>query len=425
MIELELIKDELILTYGVYRDEAEYYGKLLKDGETIRINNTFFVDKTVERENDFGERIWTFCIGQVENGFIKLNSKVIGTRHTFYFSETIDLKQQLFVAPRNISILSKIDAVIEGDFYVYDDRNGLPQNKRGVSIRDYKHLLTEFPKTAELNKYAHNRIAKSVKEFFPESSKYEEIYENYMKHLKARSNTENRVYTVANKTNLETELAQFTVVVDELKAMLAVADGYDETEWQEKIVGILCFLYPKYILCTREVLFDGVDGYKRKPDFVMVDANGFIDFCEIKKPDVKILTDSPSYRNNYVPLREFSGGIQQLQKYIYCVATNAKSREKITTKLNKLLPAPMELDFVNPQGIFIAGRSNDFDGRKKRDFELIKRQYKNVADIMTYDDLLDRLGNVVKSLRARIDAIDKEKQIIKRGIDKCNSACRL
>ena len=39
---------------------------------------------------------------------------------------------------------------------------------------------------------------------------------------------------------------------------------------------------------------------------------------------------------------------------------------------------------------------------EKRDFELIKRQYKNVADIMTYDDLLSRLQNIIDALKKQI-----------------------
>lgn len=32
-----------------------------------------------------------------------------------------------------------------------------------------------------------------------------------------------------------------------------------------------------------------------------------------------------------------------------------------------------------------------------------KRQYKNVADIMTYDDLLTRLDNIIKALQASVN----------------------
>lgn len=38
---------------------------------------------------------------------------------------------------------------------------------------------------------------------------------------------------------------------------------------------------------------------------------------------------------------------------------------------------------------------------KKKDFELIKRQYKHITDIMTYDDLVIRLENIVNSLKIR------------------------
>jgi len=50
----------------------------------------------------------------------------------------------------------------------------------------------------------------------------------------------------------------------------------DEKQWQEKIHNILQLLYPKYICCAREIKFYG--GKKDKqPDFLLVDANGFVD----------------------------------------------------------------------------------------------------------------------------------------------------
>lgn len=51
--------------------------------------------------------------------------------------------------------------------------------------------------------------------------------------------------------------------------------------------------------------------------------------------------------------------------------------------------------------------------RQKQDFELIKRQYKHIVDIMTYDDLVYRLENMVCSLRARLDLKEKEQKAIK------------
>lgn len=99
--------------------------------------------------------------------------------------------------------------------------------------------------------------------------------------------------------------------------MLDEVEYISETVWQQKIGNILQLLYPQYILCIRELGFKGVDGYDKRPDFILVDANGFIDVMEIKKPTTNILTKQAAYRNNYVPAREFAGAIQQIEKYIF------------------------------------------------------------------------------------------------------------
>ena len=79
-----------------------------------------------------------------------------------------------------------------------------------------------------------------------------------------------------------------------------------------------------------------------------------------------------------------------------------KAQEDVSKKLIEFLPDSIEVKFVNPQGILIAGRSNNFDREQLRDFELIKRQYKHVADIMTYDDLAQRLSNIIAALEKRL-----------------------
>lgn len=137
----------------------------------------------------------------------------------------------------------------------------------------------------------------------------------------------------------------------------------------------------------------------KQPDFLLVDANGFVDILEIKKADIRMLTQ---YRNNYVATREISGAIQQIEKYIFCLNSSDKAKEDVSKKLTEFLPKGVEVEIVNPQGILLAGRSNEFTDEQKKDFELIKRQYKHVADIMTYDDLAQRLRNIIASLEKRI-----------------------
>lgn len=79
-----------------------------------------------------------------------------------------------------------------------------------------------------------------------------------------------------------------------------------------------------------------------------------------------------------------------------------KAQEDVSKKLIEFLPEGVGVKIVNPQGILLAGRSNEFNREQQKDFELIKRQYKHVADVMTYDDLAQRLKNIIAALDKRI-----------------------
>ena len=96
-------------------------------------------------------------------------------------------------------------------------------------------------------------------------------------------------------------------------------------------------------------------------------------------------------------------------KYIFCLNSFDKAKKDVSNKLARLLPEGMEVKVINPQGILLAGRSNELTEEQKQDFELIKRQYKHVVDIMTYDDLLFRLGNIIKSLKLKVSVNPIEK----------------
>jgi hypothetical protein len=372
----------------------------LSNDDCVPIKKTFYVTKDLIREDINGgycsDESICFYIGDVIGDYIQIDSDVIDTKHQFYFSKDIKLEQKMFVADRNISILKKIDRIIDNDFYV----GGNLKADYAISKEAYLKLIKNFPKSAELDKYANSRISNILKEYFPECDKYEKIYEEFIE-KKNNNILEIKESKYTPNSNLAIELAQFSTALTQLEEMLYNSEGIPEMVWQEKIQNILQLLYPKYIFCTREIQFKGVDGYEKRPDFILVDANGFVDILEIKKPDVQILTKQASYRNNYVPVREFAGAIQQIEKYIFCLTSVDKSKKDVLDKLGKLLSKDITPDIVNPQGILLLGRSNDFNVQQKRDFELIKRQYKNIADIMTYDDLIQRFKNITHSLKQK------------------------
>lgn len=394
-ISFEYSGEKLILCYAPAMG-IDNITKKLSSGDCVPIKHTFFVTKNVlcedANEEDDWEETFRFCVGTIGEIYTKLDPEVFDTKNTFYIGNEINLKHQMFTAYRNISIIRKIDEVIERDFYIGGDW----ETHNGISKDTFDNLLSKFPKTTELDKYAHMRIANIIKDYFPECDKYEAIYDKF---IESKNNSFAPITSTVSKYNIQIELEQFTVAYQELKDMLERYEAIDEKQWQEKIQNILLLLYPKYICCAREIKFYGGKNDKQ-PDFLLVDANGFVDILEIKKADVRVLTQ---YRNNYVAAREISGAVQQIEKYIFCLNSSYKAQEDVTKKLKEFLPDGMEVKFVNPQGILLAGRSNEFNREQQKDFELIKRQYKHVADIMTYDDLLFRLGNIINSLKRKIE----------------------
>ena len=237
-ISFEIAEKELILCYSPAMGTGDISDRLYS-GEDVWIKNTFSVNRKLLRKSEEWEDTLRFVIGDVGASYTLINPDVVCTAHKFYFSNEIKLKQSMFVAYRNISILRKIDVLIERDFYV----GGRWETNGGIPFEAYQSLLDSFPKTAELNKYTDYRISTCIKEYFPECDKYEIIFDRFLA-------KRDKAHVLLSK-NTEIELAQFSAALDELKYLLDNSIGYSETTWQLKIQKILQLLYPKYILRRR------------------------------------------------------------------------------------------------------------------------------------------------------------------------------
>ncbi len=390
---------ELILTLAPDGIEIQTILDELDKGEDWRISRCFTVSKMHLRKEDQDENELHFCVGTVQGEYTHIDNDILGINHDFYFSNSIKLDKRHFVAYRNISVLAKIDKVIDQDVYIGGNHPG-----GYIPTDTFELLIKKFPKTAELDYYAHARIATIVKEFFPRTELYEIKFNQYIerqeRNLNANfsSNSHNPF-----QENAAIEFQQFKGIRDDLVELLKREEGVSEQVWQEQIHGLLRLLYPKYIAGIREIVIKGVDRHDKRPDFLLVDANGYIDILEIKKPSVQLLTKQSSYRNNYVPVRDLAGAIQQIEKYIYCLNAWGKDGEQnLQKQLGSKLPSSVTPKVVNPQGILLLGRSKDFNQQQKTDFELIKRQYKHIAEIMTYDDLLQRIDNIIAALSQEV-----------------------
>lgn len=90
----------------------------------------------------------------------------------------------------------------------------------------------------------------------------------------------------------------------------------------------------------------------------------------------------------------------QVEKYMFHLKKWGRDGEKEILKTRKAeLHSNFEIKVTNPQAMIILGRDGDFTNDQKFDFEIIKRKYANIIDIMTYDDLLRRLDNIISMIR--------------------------
>jgi hypothetical protein len=251
-------------------------------------------------------------------------------------------------------------------------------------------MLRQFPTTYELKKYARARVASMIRNYVPIQADHEAEYLRYrQRKASAKGSQPQKVFSGY-------ENDKFAALVQKIETMLAGAETYTEPQWQKEILQVIRFLYPKYICAFPEApVRDALAGKDRRIDFLLIDASGYVDAIEIKKPFSECMVTSNRYRDNHVPMRELSGTIMQLEKYLYHLNRWGQTGEdKLNERYEDQLPAGLQIKIVNPSGMIIMGRDRAFTPDQRTDFEVIRRKYRQVVEIMTYDDMLRRLQTI-------------------------------
>jgi hypothetical protein len=281
-----------------------------------------------------------------------------------------------------------MEGVISEDIYIGGS------NPKAIQQATFIDLIRQFPNAYEKNLYSEAKVSSLVKEFFSSTKDIEKRFQKYL-NKKQSVIGENLL-----KTFQETEVIKYTTIYEKLLSMLSRENSYSETQWQKEILQIILLLYPKYIFVLTEVPINADDVKEKYLDFLLVDANGHVDIIEIKKPFDNSIVTSGLYRDNHIPLRELSGTVMQIEKYIYYLNRWSIRGEKyLTEKYENKLPKGFEISITNPSAFIIMGREKDLTTAQKRDFEVVKRKYKNVVDIITYDNLLDRLNFTIEQIK--------------------------
>ncbi|WP_010423905.1 Shedu immune nuclease family protein, partial [Anaerophaga thermohalophila] len=312
-----------------------------------------------------------------------------GIKNEFYFAKDLYFREEFFIAKEKVSLIKTIDINIDESIYIGG------KNETILPFDEFRKLIKSFPTTHEIKLYRAAKVTSIISNYFESVKDKETQYKTYVnnKSIKIESNLKSAFK--------ESEILKYSTLLDKLRTMLNNEIKYSEDQWQSEILQLVLLIYPKYIKAIKELKFKDVYSEKtRRLDFGLIDFMGNLDIMEIKIPFEKSIVSKSQYRDNHIPNRDLSGVVMQIEKYIFYLNKIGKQGEiDLNKKYKSNLPNGLEIKIVNPSAIIIMGRDNHLSKSQLYDFEVIKRKYKNVIDVFTYDELIRRLDILIKQLK--------------------------
>lgn len=401
MIKISRQSDRLLLIYQPDHADIRWLDGRLEQKGTATLRQTFtftsadLFSQAAQTDVDDDERV--FVLGVLEGSYYKVSRNILGLKHDLMLSSAMKLETRTFIAERNISVFRRIDELVDEPIIVGDDNAG------ALPLADFEYLLKTFPTTTELTHYARSRIGRVLKDYFGTLSDAEDRFNRYLESKKTLA-------VLPEKSPLASfELQKFEYIHAEMKSMLTAVESYTEKDWQTKTLGFLLLIFPKYVTVLENVHVKDFYSHRGRPseryiDLTLVDANGSIDIIEVKKPFPNALLSRNKYRNNHTPRNELAGTIMQAEKYLFHLSKwGSAGEQEIYRKHKSELPPNIELKITNPKALILLGRDNEFNDEQRFDFEIIRRKYANMLDIMTYDDLLRRLENIIAMIKRKVE----------------------
>jgi hypothetical protein len=401
MIKITAHDGELHLTYEP-RYEIEWVVQKFNRNEVAKINKIFHftkADVVSEKEIDENDLIITFKIGENRDDYWQINRNVLNVEYNVYIHNSYFITEDTFIHSTGKSIFAEIFKIISEDIWIGGE------NSNAISSDVFKSLINRFPSKNELELYASARVSSVLRDYFSSAKDFEEKHKKYVDRKLQRftiaiGNPEFTSTNIKDHFN-ESEYGKYQSILETLEEMLSGINLYTEKQWQNQMIGILLLVYPKYISVLENVMIkDLYAKTNRFLDYLLVDTNGNTDIIEIKKPFADCILAKSKYRDNYVPHGELSGAIMQVEKYIFNMNKWGMQGElELSKKHDNKLPTGLKICITNPKGIVIMGRSDKFSEPQIKDFEIIKRKYNSVIDILSYDDLLQRIKRIIDKFK--------------------------
>lgn len=388
--------------YLVYRPDIRDPEHLLRDlaaGKSVTIKGTYHLTQAnlfkgrVKRDpDDFrdDDSEIRFVVAKAEGNYFVFDPAILNIEVRVMVARNARPTWKWFTAEERTSVVRLLAELKPSRIVIGGDlRDAIP-------IAEYENLIGQFPSPHEMRLYVQSRLGIVFRELTDAKVDAGAKLDKYVgKRVTGKPKDLAQPFR-------QMEISKYAFLHANLMAMLNNDAGIPERQWQAQILDVVRLLNPKYIAAFSSVsIKDSLTGGHRQLDFMLVDVNGTVDVIEIKKPFKARIVTTATYRDNHVPHRELVGTAMQVEKYIFHLSRwGTTGEDALTRRYSAQLPPDLKLRIVNPSGLIIMGRDDDLTPEQKRDFEMYRRQHKNVVDVITYDDLLRRLERVLAQLRA-------------------------
>lgn len=385
------IEDNKLLIEYSPDNGVKWIDEIIKTDEEFTLKRTFtFRQQDFYEYNETDDSERTFVIGFIEDGYFRIEKRILDTTQDVLIHTSVRISIKTFISNNDFSIFKRFDRLANQQIIIGGDTY-----PNSIQEEVFIEIINSLPSATELRYYIDSRITNVLGQYLENVKDSGKAFERYLD----RRITLPPFNSLDSLRSYETE--KYAFILENLKTMLDNSDSYSENDWQDKILEIILLLYPKYIKCFSEVRIN--DYYSnptrtttRRIDLMLVDSIGNIDVIEIKKPFEFCVITKNTYRDNFTPMKELSGTIMQVEKYLFHLNKWGVSGEKaLTLKYQSQLPNELTIKVTNPKGLIIIGRDHNLTESQRFDFEIIKRKYSNIMDIITYDDLLKRLENII------------------------------
>lgn len=241
MIDFLKYNDELLMRYVPERGDDAWLVEPLESDDDIPLSaRTFFVRREIYRpdiaDGQYAmDACYRFVVGHLVGDYYQIDRRFLGIEYDLFMHRSLTFRRATFVAETNIPIFRGFND------YGFTSLHVGGEHPDAMPAEVFEEMLRQFPNTYELKKYARARVSSMIRNYVPIQNDYAADYSRYMTRKTSTKGSQPR------EDFAEYEAGKFSNLIAKIETMLANTVPYNETQWQEEILQVILFLYPKYI----------------------------------------------------------------------------------------------------------------------------------------------------------------------------------